>query len=42
MAQETVTRAQKKLDFYKGLMDTAKGSKDAVDAKVTANATALT
>jgi hypothetical protein len=42
MAQETVTRAQKKLTFYKDLMDTAKKSKDAVDGLVTKNATAIT
>lgn len=42
MAQETVTRAQKKLTFYKDLMDTADKSKKVVDAKVTANATAIT
>lgn len=41
MAQETVTRAGAKLTFYKGLMDTAKASKDAVDAQVTANANAI-
>lgn len=42
MAQETVTRAQKKLTFYKDLMDTAKKSKDAVDGLVTKNANAIT
>lgn len=42
MAQETVTRASAKLTFYSGLMASAKKSKDAIDAQVTANATAIT
>jgi len=41
MAQATVDRANIKLTFYKGLMDTAKASSDAAAGQVTANAAAL-
>lgn len=42
MAEETVTRAKAKLDFYNGLMTSAKASKDLADGQVTANGTAIT
>lgn len=42
MAEETVTRAKKKLDFEDGLTKVAKASKQVIDNKVTANGTAIT
>jgi len=42
MAQETITRAKAKLDFYNGLLTTAKASKTLADGQVTKNATAIT
>jgi hypothetical protein len=40
-AQAVVDRAKLKLDFYKGIMDTAKTSNDAAAGNVTTNATAI-
>lgn len=42
MAEETVTRAKKRLDFENALTATALGSKGLIDAKVAANAAAIT
>jgi len=42
MAEETVARAKKRLDFEDDLTKAAKASKTVVDGRVTANATAIT